>query len=123
MRSVLIGILLNFGQGVHAQTWMSLSQRGEKNRFYIDTESNVSKDNVRRVTMLANYLQAQANGIHSIKASMEFQCGEVQWRTVERSYFKQPLLRRNLMVDDRSLSSDVCTSAPKCARSETSTDT
>jgi hypothetical protein len=102
---------------------MSLSQRGEKNRFYIDTESNVSKDNVRRVTMLANYLQAQANGIHSIKATMEFQGDEVQWRTVERSFFKQPLLRRNLMLDDRSLSSDVCTSAPKYARSETSTDT
>ena len=50
MRSVLIGILLNFGQGVHAQTWMSLSQLGEENRFYIDTESIVSNDNLRRAT-------------------------------------------------------------------------
>jgi len=91
MRSVLIGILLTFGQGVHAQTWMSLSQRGEKNRFYIDTESIVSKDNVRRATMLANYLQAQANGVHSIKATVEFQCDEVQWRTIDRSYFEQPM--------------------------------
>jgi hypothetical protein len=50
MRSVLIGILLNFGQGVHAQTWMSLSQLGEENRFYIDTESIVSNDTLRRAT-------------------------------------------------------------------------
>ncbi|NCV91154.1 MAG: hypothetical protein EBW19_13480 [Betaproteobacteria bacterium] len=88
MRSVLIGILLTFGQGVHAQSWMSLSQRGEENRFYIDTESIVSKDNVRRATMLANYLQAQANGVQSIKATVEFQCDEVQWRTIDRSYLR-----------------------------------
>mgnify|MGYP006282099643 CR=1 FL=1 len=91
MRLVLTGILLTLGLGVNAQSWMSLSQQGEENRFYIDTESIVSKDNLRRATMLANYLQAQANGVHSIKATVEFQCDEVQWRTVERSYFEQPM--------------------------------
>ena len=91
MRKVMTGWLLTFAVGAHAQSWISLSQQGEDNRFYIDTESVVAKGNLRRATMLANYLQAQANGAHSIKATVEFQCEEAQWRTVERSYYEQPM--------------------------------
>ncbi|MFM7660116.1 MAG: surface-adhesin E family protein [Betaproteobacteria bacterium] len=91
MRKVMTGWLLTFAVGAHAQSWISLSQQGEDNRFYIDTESIVAKGNLRRATMLANYLQAQANGAHSIKATVEFQCEEAQWRTVERSYYEQPM--------------------------------
>ncbi|NBS81670.1 MAG: hypothetical protein EBS62_07585 [Betaproteobacteria bacterium] len=36
-------------------------------------------------------LQAQANGAYSIKATVEFQCEEAQWRTVERSYYERPM--------------------------------
>ena len=91
MRKVMTGWLLTFAVGAHAQSWISLSQQGEDNRFYIDTESIVAKGNLRRASMLANYLQAQANGAHSIKATVEFQCEEAQWRTVERSYYEQPM--------------------------------
>jgi hypothetical protein len=91
MRKVMTGWLLTFAVGAHAQSWISLSQQGEYNQFYIDTESIVAKGNLRRATMLANYLQAQANGAHSIKATVEFQCEEAQWRTVERSYYEQPM--------------------------------
>ena len=91
MRKVMTGWLLTFAVGAHAQSWISLSQQGEDDRFYIDTESIVAKGNLRRATMLANYLQAQANGAHSIKATVEFQCEEAQWRTVERSYYEQPM--------------------------------
>ena len=91
MRNIMIGWLLTFAVGAHAQSWMSLSQQGADNRFYIDTESIIAKDSLRRATMLANYLQAQANGAHSIKATVEFQCEEAQWRTVERSYYEQPM--------------------------------
>ena len=41
--------------------------------------------------LLANYLQAQPNGAYSIEATVEFQCEEAQWRTVERTYFAQPM--------------------------------
>ena len=70
---------------------MALSQQGEEDRFYIDTESIVAKDNLRRAALLANYLQAQPNGAYSIKATVEFQCEEAQWRTVERTYYAQPM--------------------------------
>lgn len=93
MRNIMIGWLLTFAVGAHAQSWMSLSQQGADNRFYIDTESIVAKDSLRRATMLANYLQAQANGAYSIKATVEFQCEEAQWRTVERSYYERPMAK------------------------------
>ena len=90
MRLVTLGLLLSFVLEAQAQSWMALSQQGEEDRFYIDTESIVAKGNLRRATMLANYLQAQANGAHSIKATVEFQREEAQWRTVVRSYYAQP---------------------------------
>ena len=91
MRLVTLGLLLCFVLEAQAQSWMALSQQGEEDRFYIDTESIVAKDNLRRAALLANYLQAQPNGAYSIKATVEFQCEEAQWRTVERSYYAQPM--------------------------------
>ena len=69
-----LGLLLCFVLEAQAQSWMALSQQGEEDRFYIDTESIVAKDNLRRAALLANYLQAQPNGAYSIKATVEFQC-------------------------------------------------
>ena len=74
MRLVPLGLLLCFVLEAQAQSWMALSQQGEEDRFYIDTESIVAKDNLRRAALLANYLQAQPNGAYSIKATVEFQC-------------------------------------------------
>ncbi len=91
MRLVTLGVLLCFVLEAQAQSWMALSQQGEEDRFYIDTESIVAKDNLRRAALLANYLQAQPNGAYSIKATVEFQCEEAQWRTVERSYYAKPM--------------------------------
>ena len=86
-----LGLLLCFVLEAQAQSWMALSQQGEEDRFYIDTESIVAKDNLRRAALLANYLRAQLNGAYSIKATVEFQCEEAQWRTVERTYYAQPM--------------------------------
>ena len=57
MRLVPLGLLLCFVLEAQAQSWMALSQQGEEDRFYIDTESIVAKDNLSR-TSLAGQLSA-----------------------------------------------------------------
>jgi len=90
MRVVLSTLLILLGADSAAAAVVKVTEAGDIT-YYVDPEAIVSKDNVRRVSVVHDHAKPESGGVRSRRVVYEIDCSGERLRSVSATEHSEPM--------------------------------
>ena len=101
MRRV-VAILVLFAALPAVAAWEEMVSRGGIALFLDPQTVRPGNGNTRSVVALVAYSEPLANGVRSVRGTMEYDCGDKRLRTLTFTQYTEPLARGRVVSDSQS---------------------